>query len=139
MNTSSIDVHNMDYQAREDFLRQNSRILGELLKKTVTHPSQFIEHDTLAEFNISLKEFSLDSDIDAVPRFFKPFPHDLMEECFKHPQLVDDLWWPPYDLDHLAYFNEPYDVARTLDRYHRYVIAQWEKSPPGRRMWHARK
>jgi len=139
MNCSSIDVRNMGYQARKAFLRQNSRILGELLKKTVAHPSQFIEHEKLSEFNISLKEFSLDSDTDAVPRFFKPFPHDLMEECFKHPQLADDLWWPPYDLDHLAYFNEPYDVARTLYEYHRYVVAQLEENAPGRRMWQIRK
>jgi hypothetical protein len=76
MNCSSIDVRNMGYQARK------ARILGELLKKTVTHPSQLIEHDKLSEFNISLKEFSLDSDTS--PSVFKPFPHDLMEECFKH-------------------------------------------------------
>jgi hypothetical protein len=79
MNSSSIDVHNMEYETRKNLIKQNFHDLGKLLKATVAHPSQFIEHDQLATFNISLTDFSLDSDIasNAVPRFFKPFPHDL--------------------------------------------------------------
>jgi hypothetical protein len=70
----------MEYEARKDFFAQSSHYLSKLLKTTVTHPSQFIEDEQLAAFNISLTDFSLDSDIafDTIPRFFEPFPHDLM-------------------------------------------------------------
>jgi hypothetical protein len=48
--------------------------MEELLKKAVIHPSQFIEHNQLAAFNISLTDFSLESDDAATQtRFFKPF------------------------------------------------------------------
>jgi hypothetical protein len=141
MNRSSIDVRNMKNRARKAFLKHQYSYLGELLKKTVTHPSQFIEHDQLAAFNISLTHFSLHSDLayDAVPRFFKPFPHGLMEECFEHSsELSDDLWWPPYDPESLACFTEPHDVEVILHRYHRYVFEECEKSLPERSMWRAR-
>ena len=142
MNSSSIDVHNMEYKAKKGFFEQSSRYLAELLKTIVTYPSQFIEHDQLAAFNISLTDFSLDSDLafDAVPQFFKPFPHDLMEESFKHSsQLEDDIvgglhmtqsTWLVL-LSHMM-------LSGTLGEYHRYVIAKWEESPSGRSMWQAR-
>jgi hypothetical protein len=141
MNRSSIDVRDMKNRARKAFLQHQYSYLGELLKKTVTHPSQFIEHDQLATFNISLTDFFLDSDLayDAVPRFFKPFPNDLMEESFKHSsQWEDALWWPPYDPENLARFTEPHEVEAILDRYHGNVIAEYEESQSGRSIWKAR-
>jgi hypothetical protein len=139
MNSSSIDVHNME--ARKDF-KQNFRYLGELLKTIVILPSRFVEHDQLAVFNISLTDFSLHSDLacDAVPRFFKPFPHDLMEESFKHSShLEGDIGWPEYDTQYQACFTEPYDIEWTLGRYHRYVFERWRESPSERSMWRFRK
>jgi hypothetical protein len=138
MNSSSIDVHSME--ARKDF-EQNFRYLGKLLKTIVALPSQFIEHNQPAAFNISVTDFSLHSDLayNAVPRFFKPFPHDLMEESFKHSsELGDDIWWPEYDPESLACFTEPHDVEAILRRYCRYVIAEQKESPSGRSMWRAR-
>jgi hypothetical protein len=139
MNSLSIDVHNME--ARKDF-KQNFHYLGKLLKMIVSLPSRFIEYDQLAVFNISLTDFSLHSDLacDAVLGFFKPFPHDLMEESFKHSsQLEDDLGWPPYDAQYQAYFTEPHDVEWTLGRYHRYVFEKWKESPSERSIWQFRR
>jgi hypothetical protein len=142
MKSSSIDVRNMEYEARKDFFKQSSRYLSKLLKTTVTHPSQFIEHDQLAASNISLTDFSLDSDVafDTVPRFFKPFPHDLMEESFKHSSQLEDISfsWPPHNPEYLACFTEPHDIEGTLGKYHRYVITKWEESSSGRSIWQAR-
>jgi hypothetical protein len=107
MNSPSSDVHKMEYETRKTLLKQNFHDLGKLLKATVAHPSQFIEHDQLVAFNISLTDFSLDSDIasNAIPQFFKPFPHDLMEESFTHSsQFEDDLGWPPYEPEYLYPF-----------------------------------
>ena len=107
----------------------------------VTHPSQFIEHDQLPAFNITVTDFSLHSDLafGAVPRFFKPFPHDLMEESFKHSsEFGDDIWWPEYDPQYLACFTEPHDVEAILRRYCRYVIAEQKESASARSMWRAR-
>ena len=69
--------------------------MEELLKKAVIHPSQFIEHNQLAAFNISLTDFSLESDDAATQtQFFKPFPQDLIEESLKHASQLDyDLGW----------------------------------------------
>jgi hypothetical protein len=146
----------MEYETRKNLLKQNFHDLEKLLKATVAHPSQFIEHDQLAAFKISLTDFSLtdfsltdfsltdfslDSDIasNAVPRFFKPFPHDLMEESFKHSsQFEDDLGWPPYEPEYLHPFSEAHVVEGVLGRYHRYVITQWEESPLVRSMWRER-
>jgi hypothetical protein len=140
-NSSSANVHNMKYPAKKRFLERKYLYLKELLKMTVTHPSQFIEHDQLTAFNITVTDFSLHSDLacDAVPGFFRPFPHDLMEEFFKpSSQLEDDISWPSYDPESPACFTEPYSVEWTLDEYHRYVIAEREESPSGRSMWRAR-
>src|SRR3984957_17833133 len=120
MNSLSIGVRNMEYESRKPLLKQDFHDLGKLLKATVAHPSQFIEHDQLAAFKISLTDFSLDSEVisDEVPRFLEPFPHDLMEESFKHSsELRDDLWWPPNDQENLACFYEPHTVEGLLDRY----------------------
>jgi hypothetical protein len=139
MISSSIDVRNME--AREDF-KQSFLYLGKLLKMIVTLPSRFIEYDQLAEFNISLTDFSLHSDLtcDAVPRFFKPFPHDLMEESFKHTsQLEEDIGWPSYDIQYQAHFTEPHGVEWTLGKYHRYVFDKWEESPSERSIWQFRR
>jgi len=123
---------------RRDSLNQDFCYLEELLKKAVTHPSQFIEHDQLAAFNISLTDFSLESD-DAATQFFKPFPRDLMEESFKHSsQLEHDLGWPPHDPKNRDYFAEPLEVEGVLDGYHRYVFEKWEASPSQRSMWQGR-
>jgi len=141
MNSLSIGVRNMEYESRKPLLKQDFHDLGKLLKATVAHPSQFIEHDQLAAFKISLTDFSLDSDIasNAVPQFFKPFPRDLMEESFKHSsQLEDDLWWPPYEPEYLRPFSEAHVVERVLGRYHRYAITQWEESPLVRSLWRGR-
>ena len=43
MNGSCTDVRNMEYQARKRFLKHKYLDLKKLLKKTITHPSQFIE------------------------------------------------------------------------------------------------
>jgi hypothetical protein len=140
MNNSSIDVHNMEYETRKNLLKQNFHDVGKLLKATVAHPSQFIEHDQLAAFKISLTHFSLDSDIasKAVPRFFKPFPHDLMEESFKHySQFEDDLGWSPYEAEHPFPFSEAHGLEEILARHHNYVVTQWEESPV-RSMWRGR-
>jgi hypothetical protein len=131
----------MKYQAKKRFLERKYLYLKELLKVTVTHPSQFIEHDQLAAFNITVTDFSLHSDLacDAVPGFFEPFPHDLMEEFFKpSSQLEDHISWPSYDPESPACFTVPYGVEWTLDEYHRYVIAEREESPSGGRIWRAR-
>ena len=141
MNSSSTDVHNMKYQAKKRFLERKYFCLKKLLQKTVTHQSQFIEHDQLAAFNISVTDFSLYSDLacDAVPRFFKPSPHDLMEESFENSsELGDDLWWPPHDPHYRACFTEPHDVEAILDRYHSYVIEEREENPSWRRTWQSR-
>ena len=123
---------------RRDSLNQDFCYLDGLLKKTVVHPSQFIEHDKLAAFNISLTDFSLESD-DAAIQFFKPFPRDLMEESFKHSsQLEHDLGWPPHDPKNRDYFAEPLEVEGVLDGYHRYVFEKWEASPSQRSMWQGR-
>jgi hypothetical protein len=138
MNSPSIGVHKMEYETRKNLLKQNFHDLGKLLKATVAHPSQFIEHDQLVAFNISLTDFSLDSDI-AIPHFFKPFPHDLMEESFAHSsQFEDDLGWPPYEPEYLYPFSEAHVVEGILGRYHGYAITQWEESPLVRSMWRGR-
>jgi hypothetical protein len=139
MDITSIDVQSLGCQARKDLSKKDFRYLGKLLKTIVTHPSQFIEHDQLAAFNITVTDFPLHSDLacDAVPGFFKPFPHDLMEESFKHSsELRDDLWWPPNDQENLACFYEPHTVEGLLDRYHEYV--RWEERLSDRPMWQAR-
>jgi hypothetical protein len=139
MDITSIDIQSLGRQARKDLSKKDFCYLGKLLKTIITHPSQFIEHDQLAAFNISLTDFSLDSEIvsDEVPRFFEPFPHDLMEESFKHSsELRDDLWWPPNDQENLACFYEPHTIEGLLDRYHEYV--RWEARLSGRPMWQAR-
>ena len=157
MNSSSIDVHNMEFETRKNLLKQNFHDLGKLLKAAVAHPSQFIEHYQLAAFKISLADFSLtdsslDSDIasNAVPRFFNPFPHDLMDESFKHSSQFEDesfehsshsehdLWWPPYEPEHLYPFSEALVLETVLGRYHSYVITQWEETPLVRSMWRGR-
>jgi hypothetical protein len=128
----------MKDQATKDFLKRQSRYLWKLLKQTVTHPCRFIDHDQLAAFSISLTDFSLHSDLacDTVPRFFKPFPRDLMEKSSS--QWDDKLWWPPYDPEYEACFNEPLDVEAILDRYHRRVIAELEENPLRRSILQAR-
>jgi hypothetical protein len=138
MNSSSIDVHKME--ARKDF-KQNFRYLGNLLRTIAALPHRFIEHDQLAVCNISVTDFSLHSDLayGAVPRFFEPFPHDLMEESFKQSsELGDDVWWPEYDPQYLSCFTEPQDVEAILRRCCKYVIAEQKESPSGRSMWRAR-
>jgi hypothetical protein len=139
MDITSIDIQSLGRQARKDVSKKDFRYLGKLLETIITHPSQFIEHDQLAAFKISLTDFSLDSEIvsDEVPQFFEPFPHDLIEESFKHSsELRDDLWWPPNDQENLACFYEPHTVEGLLDRYHEYV--RWEERLSGRPMWQAR-
>jgi hypothetical protein len=140
-NSSSTDIHNMKHQAKKRILQRRYLYLKELLEMIVTHPSQFIEHDQLAAFNITVTDSSLHSDLacDAVPGFFKPFPHDLMEESFKHSsQLEDDISWPSYDPESPACFTEAYNMEWTLGEYHRYVTAEWEESPSGQSVWRAR-
>ena len=127
----------MEYETRKNLLRQNFHDLGKLLKATVAHPSQFIEHNQLAAFNISLTGYSLDSD-DTATQFFEPFPWDLMEESFKDSQLDHDLGWPPHDPETRDYFAEPLEVEGVLDGYHRYVFEKWEASPSQRSMWQGR-
>jgi hypothetical protein len=85
----------MEGQATKDFLKRQSRYLWKLLKQTVTHSSRFIDYDQLAAFSISPTDFSLHSGLarDAVPRFFKPFPHGLMEKSFKCSSQWDDMLW----------------------------------------------
>jgi hypothetical protein len=131
----------MECETRKNLLKQNFHDLGKLLKATVAHPSQFIEHDQLAAFKVSLTDFSLDSGIapNAVPRFFKPVPHGLMEESFKHSsQFEDDLGWPPYDLECTCPFSETHDVEGVLARYLRYVFTRWEESSLARCLWRGR-
>jgi hypothetical protein len=107
----------MKYQAKKCFLERKYFCLKKLLQKAVIHQSQFIEHDQLAAFSISVTEFSLYSDLpcDAVSRFFKPTPHELMEESFQNSSaLRGDLWWPPHDPCYRACFTEPHDVEAIL-------------------------
>ena len=127
-----------DDKTRKDSFKQDFLYLGELHKKIVTHPSQFIEHDQLAVFNISLIDFSLESD-DAATQFFKPFPRDLMEKSLKHSsQLGEDDWWPPYDPEYQHHFSEAYNIETVLGRHHRYVSEKCEESPSERSMWQER-
>jgi hypothetical protein len=125
-------------KTRRDSLKHDFCYLEELLKKAVTYPSQSIEHDQLAAFNISLTDFSLESD-DAATQFFKPFPRDLMEESLKDSSQLDhDFGWPPHDPENRDYFAEPLEVESVLDEYHRYVFEKWEASPSQRSMWQGR-
>src|SRR5947209_16051731 len=140
MNSSSIDVHNMEYETKK-MPKQNFHDLGKLIKAAVAHSSQFIELDQLAAFKISLTDFSLDSDIafHAIPQFFKPFPHDIMEEFFKPAsEFEDDVGWPQYQLEYPFPFSEAHGVERVLGKYHRYVITQWEESSIARSFWRGR-
>ena len=127
-----------DEKTRKDSLNQDFRYLGELFKNIATHWSQSIEHDQLAAFNISLTNFSLESD-DEASQFFKPCPRDLIEESLQHSShLEHELGWPPHDPKSLDYFAEPLEVEGVLDGYRRYVLEKWEESSPERSMWRER-
>ena len=140
MNSSAANVPKMKHEAKERFAT-DFRYLGELLKTAVTHPFEFIEQDQVATFRISLTDFSLVSDTasNAVPRLFKPFPHDLMEESFKpSSEFEDDLGWPPYEPKYLYPFSEALVIEGTLGKYHRYMMTQWEEDSSDRSMWRVR-